>query len=181
MKNIFHLFTFTFLLFLITSCGGIKLSGAKSASSLYETFYVGEAGIQYFIKPLRFESVEKSSIETDFTFRVKKEIQPTDSVTVNFSLHSSKIIKNIDSLVIYSNGKRCILPYKEYIYTEKKGDSFVSRFSTKGELSSLETVLKNSDWKVLLYITNKESETFNTTKKTQNKITKINDNLFSTF
>ena len=179
MKNIFYFLLSAFLIFFMTSCGGIKPSGTKSASSLYETFYVGEAGIQYFIKPLRFESATKSSVETDFTFRVKKEIQPRDSVIVNFSLFSSKVIKEIDSLVIQSNGKRCVLPYKEYIYTEKEGNLFVSRFSTKGKLSSLETVFQDANWEILLYSSETKKEKFNISNKTEKKIMKINSNLFS--
>src|SRR5690554_5427078 len=53
----------------IPSCYSIKPGATQSGGKLYESFYLGEEGRQYFIKPLKFSGSDGRYIMIDFTFR----------------------------------------------------------------------------------------------------------------
>ena len=43
-------------------CLGVKNSTKNSGKNLFETFFVGNEGIQYFIKPLTFKDNNKNQL-----------------------------------------------------------------------------------------------------------------------
>jgi hypothetical protein len=81
-----------------SACGGMKPGGASAGNKLYETFFVGEEGSQYFIKPLEFKNEKKEKVVMDFTLRYKDDIK--DSALVNFTIISEDNIKSVDQILL---------------------------------------------------------------------------------
>jgi hypothetical protein len=169
-------FIFLSIIIFFTGCLSIKPGGVKSGKNLFETFYVGEDGTQYFIKPLGFSNVDQEEeLFVDFTFRYKNEVR--DSVIGNFTLQSSEILKNIDS-ISFSNAKTKILSNKvRLLFNERKKDDFNSRFTTKVLLSEFITLFDNNEWAIIVY-KNNSSSTFLPTRKTKQAIEKLQEKVF---
>lgn len=166
-------------LLVLTGCTSIKVGGVKSGKNLFETFYVGEDGTQYFIKPLFFSNTEnKDVMDMDFTFRYKNEVK--DSVIVNFAIRSEKIIKQIDRLTL-SNATQSIESNDvELLFNEKRKNEFYSRFSTKITMVEFNQMFENFDWKTVV-VTDGASQTFEAEKKTKKSLSKLADKVFIIF
>ena len=86
LKRTITTFLILIVLFLNPSCYSVKPGVTKSGKNLYETFFLGEEGKQFFIKPLRFNNGEGGVIMIDFTFRRGNNSNP--SAAGNFTLLS---------------------------------------------------------------------------------------------
>lgn len=164
---------------LLSGCLSMKPATTKSNKNLFETFFVGENGTQYFIKPLAFiNSQSKDEINVDFTFRYKNEIK--DSVTVNFSLLSPNILKNIDSLAFSNTNHKIVSTNVELLFNEKANKLFKSRFSTKVSLLDFNKMFKNNNWKIITHDLENHS-TYTSDKRTKKAIKKLQDEIFILF
>ena len=180
IKNQFSILTRLSLMLSIVilsvGCLSIKPSTTKSGKKLFETFYVGEEGTQYFIKPLLFEDQEnKEKVFLDITFRYKNEIK--DSAIVNLTIEGPYIYKTIRQISF--NGANDIDSRQiELIYNEKNKNEFISRFSTNIALKDIESWFNNDDWSLTLYSNNR---TINAkpSKKTVKSIHTLHENVFS--
>lgn len=76
-----HLIFFIFLFSSVTS--------VFSQKKIIETFYRGDNGIQYFIKPLVYQTVEKERLTIDFTLNVIND--SVVKIVSNFSSQNNKI------------------------------------------------------------------------------------------
>ncbi|NLL29170.1 MAG: hypothetical protein GX259_10275 [Bacteroidales bacterium] len=142
------------LLLAVNGCFSIKPSTNKSGKKYFETFFVGDEGIQYFIKPFLFKA-EKSSEELilDITFRYKNEIK--DSAIVNFSINSSVIYKDIKNFKL-SNSEIVIRSNNvELLFNEKSKKGFTSRYSTKFSLAEIKEMFTTDAWKAVITNQNK--------------------------
>ena len=169
---------FIVLIFIISlsGCISIKPAAEKSGKSLFETFYVGEEGTQYFIKPLTFTNYSnEEKLNIDFTFRYKNEVK--DSVTVNFSLLSSNIFKSIDSFSFSNTTNKIISKNIKLLFNEKKNKLFKSRFSTKISLIEFNKMFVSNEWKITIF-SPEFSSTYIADKKTKKRINKLRDNVF---
>jgi hypothetical protein len=171
---------FLLLTILLNSCMSLNPITAQSgANSLYETFFVGESGTQYFIKPIELNNHETSGIiKIDFTFRYKNIIK--DSVNVNFSLFEYNIFKTVDSLSISNPNNNILTKNIALMYNEKQKRKVISRFSTIFSLQEVIEIFKNNNWKISVYSNNLEQH-FNSSNKTKKSLDKINQNIFLMF
>ena len=174
--TIFRLIPFIIIALIMQNCISVLPTSLKTGKNYFETFYAGEEGTQYFIKPILFAN-ENSSEEFifDLTFRYKNEV--LDSVIVNFSINSSKMYKNIDCLVMSSKGIQRINKNLELIYFEKINNGFRSRYSTKYSLEEIKEMFNNESFQVTIYYQGKISS-FKPTKKSLRVINLIRDNVF---
>ena len=133
------------LLFGITGCLSSKPSGGTKAKNYFETFYVGQEGTQYYIKPLNFSSKDgKEKLFADLTFRYKDKVQ--DSAIVNFSIKGPNLYKSLSKMAI-SNGKTEFNGGKiDLLFNEKDKDVFESRFSSKVSLIELKELFEKDAW-----------------------------------
>lgn len=163
----------------LTGCGQVKIAGVKSGKKFFETFYVGEEGTQYFIKPLLFVNAQnEEELQMDFTFRYKDEVK--DSVIVNLSLLSSTIFKSIDSLSL-SNSSHTVGSKKvNLLFNERKKKLFHSRFSTKISLLQLQEIIEKDDWKIMVY-SGETPLTYAPNKKTRKVLNKLKEAIFTLF
>ncbi|MDD2636080.1 MAG: hypothetical protein PHW82_11340 [Bacteroidales bacterium] len=164
------------MLIFFSGCISLKPGGAKSAKKLFETFYVGEEGTQYFIKPLVFSNNQnKEKMLIDFTFRYKTEIK--DSVTVNFSLLSPNIFKKIDSLSLSNSANTIISQDFNLLFNKKEKKFFNSRFSAKISLIEFKDMFTKDDWTINVYQPN-FSITYVSGNKTNKAIKTLQENIF---
>lgn len=163
---------------IFTSCLSIKPGSVKSGKNLYETFFVGEQGTQYFIKPLLFSNQLNGELTLDITFRYKNEVK--DSANVNISIFSKEIYKVADSLRISNAGNTVILKKMNYLFSERNKDNLSFRFSSRANLIDVKNLFAGNNWDILLY-KNGISTNFKTPKATQKKIEKLNFEIFTLF
>lgn len=164
------------LSFLLNSCLSIKPSTTKSGKNYFETFYVGKDGVQYFIKPLLFENIEsKEDMVVDITFRYKDEIR--DSAIVNFSIKSSAIYKNIDSLKVSSKDFKIRNNNVSLLFNEKTKKGFTSRFTTKIALKEIKFLFNENEWNFILYNSTQKNR-FKPHRRASKAISTIRDKVF---
>ncbi len=130
-------FLFLFIVLFLMSCSPMRSSVKKGSVKLFETFYLGEKGTQYFIKPIYFEGTEKGKISMDFTFIYNGEINPIDSAIVNFSTFSGKNKKNV--LILRINDEEKELGQVKQLFQDAKQ----TRFSTRVSLIDLKAFFEN--------------------------------------
>ncbi|MFV0541845.1 MAG: hypothetical protein ACK5MZ_11550 [Aestuariibaculum sp.] len=181
-KDFFKFVLYLGLVVITVSCFSVKPGSTKTAKHLYEEFFVGEEGTQYFIKPLAFKGEDNNEyLEMDFTFRYKKVLKDTDSASINISLITQNITKTVDSLLI-GNGKTTIkIKNLDFLFTDRKKDLFLGRFNSKISLVDLDTLFKNSEWNLTLYNSNTSILKFSSESSTKKNVEKINYELFGTF
>lgn len=159
------------------SCVPNKRTAAKSGKNHFESFYAGENGMQYFIKPILMKNTDKEEFLTaDFTFRHRNE--STDSVTLNFSIEGPELYKKIDSLQI-SSGATSIASHRiGLLFSERTGKGFVSRYTAKVSLNEVQRLFGNQTWDCVVHIKG-SSSSYLPTPKSERKISAINADLFT--
>ncbi len=158
------------------SCFSIKPTATKSGKKHFETFYVGDEGIQYFIKPFLFQAEKPNeSLALDFTFRYKNEVK--DSATVNFSIKSTSINKNIDSLKLSSKNVEIKSDKINLLFNEKNKSDFISRFTTKLSLKEVKELFNESEWKIIIY-NQDQSIKYKPHRKTIRVIQRLDNEIF---
>lgn len=173
--------TFYFLLLLISafsvsSCLSVKPSTTKSGKKYFETFYVGAAGTQYFIKPLLFQNTTPAEdLLLDITFRYRDEVK--DSAIINFSIKSPIIYKTIDSLRLTTENRSITRSRFELLFNEKNKSGFTSRYSTRVSLQELKSLFDASVWNVFIY--NKgQTNSYLAPQKTNKALQVVKDKVF---
>jgi hypothetical protein len=162
-------------LLVMVSCHNTKPLTSKSAINLYETFYVGEEGTQYYIKPLEWKNDKNDPINVDITFRYKKEIN--DTATINLSIVNEKLIKQVDSVIFKTDNQQFNITRLAYMFCDRKKDDFLCRFSSELHLSKVQQLFAAGQWNILLY-TDGTSEKYEPTNSTRRKVGKLNKEIF---
>lgn len=170
------LISYIVLLLIFSGCLSIKPSASKSGKKYFETFYVGEEGTQYFIKPISFidENLYEELI-IDITFRYRNIIK--DSAIVNFSIRSSDIYKNVDTFKLSNKKIEIQTDRVELIYNEKNNKGYISRHSTKVSLNELKELFNNDDWLITVENSSKITN-YKANRKTIRVINTIRDRVF---
>ncbi|PKR81065.1 hypothetical protein CW751_05635 [Brumimicrobium salinarum] len=174
-----HLIVFLIITFFISSCMSLKPGSSKSGKKYYQTFYVGDKGNQYFIKPMEFENKKlKNELFMDFTIRYKDDINTT--TTLNYSAKIEDIIREVDSLVISNSIHSVKQTQNDLLFNAREDDKFESRFSTEIILKELKLIFNDPNWKVELYA-NSKKYSFTPKRKTSKKIITLYNNVFVLF
>lgn len=164
------------ILFLFLSLIGCGIN--SSNSKLFESFFVGENGIQYFIKPLEFKGDNKTKLLMDITIRMKNVNE--NKATVNFSIIDQKIITIIDSMIITQPNQKILLHDIEPLFFEKQKNRLVARYTSKANSEKIISYFKRTNWNIYIYSVNEKYD-YVSSVKTDKKIQYINANLFSIF
>jgi hypothetical protein len=144
-----YFFIVCFSLTFFLSCYSVKHAGSKSGKRLYETFFVGEEGTQYFIKPLSFINKTAEELKLDITFRYKNVVK--DSATVNITFHAKNNLKSLDSLKITNMVFNTTISEMKYLFSERNSDMYNCRFSSKVPLADAEKLFENNQWIITQY------------------------------
>jgi hypothetical protein len=169
-------FLLFFGLLLLSACMATKPSATKSAKKYFETFYVGEEGTQYFIKPLVFASeASPTEMMIDMTFRYKDEIK--DSVLVHISLEGPDLHKSISKLQFKQGEQEVQASSIALMFNENTKKGFKSRFSAQLSLQEVYQLFQSDQWVVQLEEAG-ESLYFSPTKKSSKVIRALNNEIF---
>jgi hypothetical protein len=162
----------------LASCISVKPNATKSAKKWYQSFFIGDQGTQYFIKPLQLEGDSNEYLNLDLTFKLNKIIM--DSAGMNVSFFSNNLFKNLDSLrVVNSNYAYTLLNFN-YMFAERNKRQFNCRFSTKIPLEALAKLYKQNNWTFIAYA-NDHAKKYVATKKTRKKIALLNQEIFELY
>jgi hypothetical protein len=168
------------LFFLLGSCMGVKHGGGqKGGKRLFETFYVGDEGTQYFIKPLelRNDNGEQEAL-LDFTFRYKDQVK--DSVTINISFLNKAPVKKIDSCRLENGKIKLSLQSLKYMFLELQGKKYNLRYSSRAALADVYKLFQDKSWTLHTYVSQQDNK-YSCSSSTQKKVEKIYHHIFSLF
>ncbi len=170
MKNrINYFYILSLIAFLTVGCNPMRSSIKKGSAKLVETFYLGEKGTQYFVKPLYFENDNKIKMSVDFTFIYNEKINPTDSAIVNFSVFLAKTKKSEKpTFILEMDGKKA----EAKQITKLFQDAGQIRYSTKISLNDVKTFL-GADTKSIFF-----GKKYLPKNATLRKLKKINAGIF---
>lgn len=166
-----------FFVALIISLSGCASNSSKLKSSV-ETFFIGEAGTQYFVKPMNFEDEDGNELIADITFRYKDELK--DSSTINFTIETKDLNKEIKDLIIKNETFEVFVNKYQLLFAEKNGSKFKSRFSVSIKTLELNELIKNENWTFDLD-TGKSKYKYLATNETKSILKLINEELFVLF
>lgn len=166
------------LVLFVAGCFSVKPGSVKSGKNLFETFYVGEEGTQYFIKPLEFRNAQNESFIMDITFRYKDELK--GSAVLNFSVVNNELLKNIDNIEIISADNRIARNSPKHIYSEKNKEFFTSRFTSTFLLKDVVSLFKQSEW-IITVRAEGSNFRYAPTKETAKAISKLDSEVFVLF
>jgi len=162
----------------LSSCSKTT-SGVSSGKKLYTDFFVGDAGTQYYIKPLGFQNSvgAKEELLMDLTFRYKDKLK--DSVNVNFSVIGTTPFKVIESLMLVSQEVSVTSNDVTFLFNERSKKGFISRFSTQISLQELKKMVDaGHSWEIEIQSLNSGKKNFTASKKTIKSMYKLNQSLF---
>ncbi len=168
-----------FLAIYISGCFSVKPGTSRSGGNLYETFYVGEEGTQYFIKPLAFISSDgEKELLIDFTFRYLDTL--AGNVSANFSLINLMPVRTLESFRLVGKESDFVSSEVDLLFNEKIKKGFESRFKLIIPLAAFTKIVKNEEWGIELGIQS-EKVSFRPSKRTQRALSKLNNNIFVLF
>lgn len=160
----------------LSGCGTLKPQAGKSSGKHFETFFTGESGTQYFIKPLRFEAQDDGYLYADFTFRSKQINQ--DSAILNFTISQSVQIKQCDSLRLeHPQFGTTSAPFT-FMFSSRSKNLINNRFSGKLPVDLLKTLFENPEWTLTVY-SPQGNFTFKPSTKTSKRIASVHYSVFS--
>lgn len=174
--NIYKYLLTISLFFIFSNCKSIKPSASKEGVKLYETFFVGEEGTQYYIKPLQLKN-KAENLLIDTTFRYNKNIDDSKPVDIKISLVSVDFIKEIETLTIKNTKGFLIAIDKsdiELLFNDQSKNGYLSRFSTKCTLSDFKKLNDDNSWEIVI----DQRPVFTTTSRTEKKLAKLNKSIF---
>lgn len=174
----FKFLSCAFLALSLCGCFSVKPSTSKSGKNLFETFFVGEEGTQYFIKPLFFENKLGGEAQLDFTFRYRDQVK--DSCIINISFINDDLMKSADSLIIETDSDSVMLKNFGLLYSQRKGKQHLFRLTSKAILADLAKLFSNEKWSLKLHINGTITEYY-AISKTEKSISKLNYQIFSLF
>lgn len=162
------------------SCLGVKPATSGGGKKYFESYYVGDEGNQYFIKPLALVSeYEEAKATLDISFRSKESLQGT--AQMNFSVYMPEAIHSLKSVYLYVNNTSFELSDVKLLFVEREKNSFQSRFSTTIPAEKLKSIFNTSDWQLVIIKEKGKTYKFDTASSSKKRIEAINTNLFTIF
>ena len=164
----------------LNSCLGVKPATSGGGKKYFESYYAGDEGNQYFIKPLVLVSEYKEAKATlDISFRSKESLQGT--AQVNFSVYMPEAVHSLKDAYLYINDTSFELSDIKLLFVEKEKNGFQSRFSTTVPAEKLKSIFNTSDWQLVITKEKGKTYKFDTASSSKKRIEAINTNLFTIF
>jgi hypothetical protein len=163
-----------FLLFLILFTASLLC--AQRTQKLYEKYYVGEQGSQYFIKPFIMENDSAERALIDLTFCYRDVVK--DSATINIAFILEDGSKQIDSLTFSSVDEASIVRNVKFRFAEKNSKKMHYCYTCTSSLSDVKNLFSQTKWKLTVYRVDGVLK-YEPTRKSRKKIRKVRSVLFS--
>lgn len=168
---IIRLFYFAILVLFLSSCVRSTTSH-KQRSTKYQTFFIGDGVLQYFISSIKLSHNKQESLLMDFTFRTN--YTDTSNVTGNFTLKSSKSIDYIQKITFHSLDKSMFAYKPEKIYSEFNNKRHSHRYTIRIPAVDFKTLLsKNVEQVTLVYSPTEITSVLKVSSKGKHKLSKV--------
>lgn len=182
-KSYRHITRFTLIfaaIFAFSQCSVMNTnSSGKASRGLFTSFFVGDDGTQYFIKPLEFDGVEGGDeLLIDFTFRHRDEV--TGDARLNTSLLTPDLVKEIDSVKFRNTAHTVVTKTSELMFNQRQNSNIESRHEVYLPLADMNQLFGNPDWEIIFYYSGKQ-RSFKADKRTRKKINALNHDIFELF
>lgn len=151
------------LMFTMVSCITFKRSSTKGSNTYYETFYINDTTLQYFIKPIEFQN--SSKFIADFTFRKSK--QNISDITMNFSCVGKQKME-IDTVYLISDNRTYSIPINKLLFKELQKNIYTYRYGTTITFNNFNDIFSSVNPKIQV-----NDNIYLPTKKTYKNINKI--------
>ncbi len=152
------------VLIFFSSCFPYRRTASKGNRKPYIIFYVDVSVNQYFFKPQKFKNKNlKEFLTIDFTFR--DTLKPQSLAIVNYSLFSFNPISNIDSIILFSDGRSYQLRQCKRLFIRKAHKRYEIRYSCRLSYKSILEYFDGKYYKVEVIINGKRID-FEPTKRT---------------
>ncbi len=151
-----------------------------SNKKYFETFFVGNDGIQYFIKPIECKSLNGDKLIFDVVLRVKNSFQNQDSATVNFTILSAD--KNLpeNQRIIWINKNDTLQVYSvKFMFKERNKKVFSYRLTSKIANTDLKKCFTDIEYKPALIGNPQNPILFEYQKHALKSIQKISEQIMS--
>jgi hypothetical protein len=158
---------------LALSCSTISGS-SNDASEYFLNFTVASGLQQYYVKPMRAEGTEDGYVLLDCTFR--NGSGAPDTAAVNVSVISRIILKSLDSCVIANKHSKLVSKSCVHLFSERRDDMFISRFSLNVNTSDMLSLFRSPDWEVHVHSAGSGS-VFTLTSESQRAVASLELNL----
>lgn len=168
-RNIFVLFIACLL------CASCATVGTGSVRKKYISQYVGDEGIQYFIKPISFRADNNNTLDADFTFR-HGDLNLNDTVILNYTVRTNSKMAKMKSFSICFDNKVFPAISTTTLYKEKDRD-FVTRYSSVFQYKQLREAYKNQ-WFSLKTMTEDGGVEYKPTTKSTKLIQALDESIF---
>lgn len=114
------------VLITITSCSLKKISNTISSTRVYENFYIGDSGNQWYIYPLKFSN-KTTHFLVDYTVKDNAK----DTVVVKYSIITKQQLGKPKSIVFnLANNEKYNLDLGKKIFVETQGDILHLRYAS---------------------------------------------------
>lgn len=163
---------------LLVGCFGSQSASSGGRTGLFQSFYVGEEGTQYFIKPLALKG-KQDDCYIDFNFRSAAQL--SGETTANFSFFAAQPVHKLQEAFFEVAGTRFDLQQSKSLFVETQKDNFKCRFTSVLPTPSLKPLFATSQWKLILIDDKGNSYHFTSDKSTEKKILTLRQRLFSIF
>jgi len=129
---------------LLSSCMSYKPASTKGPGTAYELFPLGDAGMQYFIKPMRFKAQEGRQLLADITFRHRPPL--SGLATVNFTLESREAMSSLSGMAISNGQETLVLQDIRPMFTRVNKQQHRYRYTSTASLPELLGLFVRPDW-----------------------------------
>lgn len=164
------------LLFMVCLlCSSCATIGTGSIRKKYMSQFVGDEGIQYFIKPIAFEADDTSTLSADFTFR-HGELNLNDTVMVNYTVRSKEKRARLKNFCICTPENTADAISTTTLYKEKD-KYFVTRYSSVFLYKQLREAYKNQSFDLKIITETSEVE-YKPTAKSIKLIQALDESIF---
>lgn len=121
-----------------------KPAASKGFGSHYEIFPLGDAGTQYFIKPLRFQARQGNELKADITFR--HPAPASGQATLNVTLKSPVSLPLPERLAISNSRETLELQAIKPLFTQAGKQYVEHRYTSLVDLPELLRLFEDPDW-----------------------------------
>ncbi|MFJ1429910.1 hypothetical protein ACILE2_03780 [Capnocytophaga canimorsus] len=167
------------LLFALQGCFSVKPGKTGNGKKLYETFYAGEEGNQYFIKPFELTDLARNEKSLwDFSFRSKVSLQGESRV--NFSLFTQLAVHKIEKVSFSNKNTNFSNEQVSFMFIEKTKEGFLSRFTLNTDTENLKALFSDANWEITIK-TEQGDYTYTPDKAVIKKINTLDQTLFVLF
>lgn len=169
------------LLWVAQACLAPRPASSPGGGSPYVSYFAGEDGTQYFIKPLDFQNSEGTKATVDFTFRSRDTLSPSAEATVNISIfqpdEKDELPQVPAKVWLQHDTTRIILRNPERLLISPQKKTVNNRFTSTCNARELKSLFEAGTFQLL--VGEKEPyQRFAPTKKTEKKITRTQAGVF---